>query len=320
MNKPTSKMLLSLLLAAALVWGGRFLPPPQGLDAQPASQPQQQARPPAATQRPVAQQPLATNFYVQQEFNAHTASAVQYPIQGQITAAVVPHHLLAGKLIASLFATAATGEYDAVVVLATSHYKNTGRVLTTTAGWQTALGTVACEGPLVRSFMQDRIIAAKADDAALQADHAASSLLPYIAHYLPGLPVATLLMANGTSADIQRQVAKQLHAYSQNRRLLVVASIDFSHYLTPQQAEANDTVTLEAVRRFDTAALAEMDDGYLDSPEAMTVLLEYLRLQGNESIEMLEHSSSDKLLSLPMSHPAFAEGVTSYFVFAATQA
>ena len=87
-------------------------------------------------------------------------------------------------------------------------------------------------------------------------------------------------MGKGTSALRLSAFAKTLSELCEEKKLLLLCSIDFSHYQSPLLAEKYDEKTIRAVEDGDLTALLQMDGKYLDSPESLVLLLELARLKG----------------------------------------
>ncbi len=266
---------------------------------------------------------LPCDYYDEETFRRSVTLAEAYPHEGTLCAGVVPHHLLAGEMIASFFAAAAKdGPYDTVLFVGPSHYPTGAGAVTTRSGWQTVFGPVENDLPLTASLLGDRTLAARVDDENMRLDHAVSGLIPYVGHYLPGAKVSALLLENGLSpARVQAAAERAAAAVSaEGKRVLLVCSIDFSHYLMPQEAVLRDEETRRAVEAFDYKTIAHFTDSNMDSPQTMAVFLRSAEAQGVWEVMVFDHSSSDRILEVSSSDPAYREGTTTYFILGALAA
>lgn len=263
---------------------------------------------------------LPCGYYDEETFRRSVTLAEAYPREGKLCAGVVPHHLLAGEMIASFFASAAEdGPYDTVLFVGPSHYPTGAGAVTTRSGWQTVFGPVENDLSLTASLLGDRTLAARTDDENMRLDHAVSGLIPYVGYYLPGAKVSALLLENGLSPErIQAAAERAAAAVSEEgKRVLLVCSIDFSHYLMPKEAVLRDEETRKAVEAFDYRTISRFTDSNMDSPQTMTVFLRTAQARGTGEVTMFDHSSSDRILEAASSDPAYREGTTTYFIFAA---
>lgn len=266
-----------------------------------------------------AYKPLRCDYYEQAGFLKSVGQARAYPLKGELLAGVVPHHLLAGSMIASFFQTAAAGQYETVVFVAPSHYPTENRVITALGGWQTPWGVLENDLSVTNSFLKNGQIGARADEANMQLDHAVTGLAPFVKYYLPDVKVSALLLGNRLEQERVEAVASALYALSRSKRLLVVASADFSHYLTPSQGRERDAITRKALEELDYRAIAGFDDKNVDSPQALTVFLRYMELSGVGGVTFLENASAEAFLGLPQGDPLYAQGITTYFTLAAVR-
>ena len=98
------------------------------------------------------------------------------------------------------------------------------------------------------------------------------------------------------------------------KNCLFVFSIDFSTYLTPQEADIHDGETLEAVLSGDTATIERMTDDNVDSPYCLSTYVRLTEMLDGE-ITAADNSNTAKVREIPYSGSLFPEGVTSYFVY-----
>ncbi len=264
--------------------------------------------------------PLRCLFYERDGFLAAIAAPREYTGAGRLTAGMVPHHLVASDMIAGFFAMAARDEagYDAVLILSPSHFPENcaADVVTTGAGWETPYGPVACDTAAVDALVSAPGLGAADDPAAVEADHGAAGLVPFVRYYLPRARVAACLVSNRLGGEALTALVDTAASLCENNRVLLVASVDCSHYLSSANAAARDEQTKQAVASGDMARILTFGDANIDSPQAVVTLLETARRQGAD-ITLLDHASSADKLPFSSDNPAFREGVTTYHVYAA---
>lgn len=137
---------------------------------------------------------------------------------------------------------------DTVVIAHPNHYGyGPGISVGSHHAWETPLGTTE-----VDLEFADALQLAVSDNAQQQ-EHAAEVLLPWLQHFLvPGfkiLPVNLMKQDHGTAAMLGERM--YLEAARLGRRIVVLASSDFSHYLSPEVAAIRDARVLEAILRRD---------------------------------------------------------------------
>jgi poly-gamma-glutamate synthesis protein (capsule biosynthesis protein) len=170
---------------------------------------------------------------------------------------IVPHHLFVADIIQDFFSTLSTHSFDNIVVIGPNHEELGSEVIT--------------QNPVF-------------DDQAI------TSLKPYIDNAFPGSKLTTYLLKHSISLSECASLAQKINKLDGNT--IVVASIDFSHYLPSAQALLSDQIMLSKIESRDYPSILTMDSDYLDSPGSLVTLLQYLDLQGKTTMNILSHDNS----------------------------
>lgn len=172
-------------------------------------------------------------------------------------AGIVPHHLFVADIIEGFFDNLRPHSFDNIVVLGPNHAEIGNE-------------TIAKDSPFE--------------------DQTLTSLKPYLDNTFPGAKLTTYLLKHAMSLEECASLAKQISEL--DGQILVIASIDFSHYLSSEQALQNDQLTLSKIKSRDYASILTMNSDYLDSPGALVTLLVYIDLQGETTMDILVHDNS----------------------------
>jgi len=247
------------------------------------------------------QQPmLAVEHITHEAFNYSVVNPRQYDIEGEglIVGGVVPHHVTAATLISGFFAAAAENAdyYDLVIIIGPAHEAVPANIVISYRDWDVGGGVRGHSG-----FADDLMVAwginAAISHEHMEADHTASILIPYVYHYLPDTKVAPILLARtlsfGDTLNLHRWLADWIADSGEN--VLLVASIDFSHFLTPTEAVQRDIVTARAIGDRDFGRLHSMNYHYLDSPAAMIIFLKHMDEMG-ASVNIVDHTDASEFL------------------------
>jgi AmmeMemoRadiSam system protein B len=239
---------------------------------------------------------------------------------GRLIGGMVPHHLVASDMIAGFFRLAAKepAGYDAVLIVSPSHFpeNHKGDIATALAGWSTPFGGVACAEWLVEALLAAPGFSATESPVAVESDHGAAGLLPFVRYYLPGTPVACALLTNRLGRGELKAFREAVAGLCAEKNVLLLASVDCSHYLRPEEAAARDLETAKAIEAADFERILSFGDSNVDSPQALTALLETAAAQG-AALTLLDHASSAEKLPYSGSNPIYKDGVTTYHVYAA---
>jgi AmmeMemoRadiSam system protein B len=232
----------------------------------------------------------------------------QEKIEGTIRGAIVPHHLLASFITADIFERIASQGIQTIILLAPNH-QDIGEVpiLTSERAWKTSYGEILPHSEVISHLVGKEYI--MIDESIVSQEHAIGGLLPFIAYYkkqLQPIQIVPLIIRQNISREQLQDLSQSLASVT-NEKTVIVASVDFSHYLDSNHAEENDERTKDAMEGKDYDGLLKMDSAYLDSPQAIVSLLQTMDQLGVESSRILYHTNSGRLFDY------YATQTTSYF-------
>ena len=246
------------------------------------------------------------------EFFASVRYPRSYAIDGNTIAGVVPHHLTAAALISGFFEScaAAPGGYDTVVIIATNHAEGFADIVYSRGDWD-VFGEVFHDTEITNALADIKIngVSIEENNSRVEDDHSASVLVPYIAYYLDGAKIVPALVSRSLSLDGAVAFASALKKIikESGKRVLLVCSIDFSHFLSPAEAAKNDAATAEAINMLDYGKIHNLSNEYIDSPAALIIFLRYLTELG-AAAEIIDNTDASEFIG-----PGINE-TTSYFV------
>ena len=237
---------------------------------------------------------------------SEAGSASSVSANDRIIGGIVPHHLLASDMIAEFFKKLSESKPDTVVILAPNHNRSGGSAVSTGLwSWQTAFGKIAADTDLANYLVKN--IGAGTNIDLLEEDHSVSALIPYIKYYMPDTKVVPVLLYGNYGMDKSIKLGRCLYEQLNGKKSLVLASVDFSHYLPPEEAESMDNITYEAIKKMDFDSISLMGNDNLDSPPALITFLSCMKNSGAKTPELVNHSNSSKISG------KWSSSTTSYF-------
>ncbi len=172
-------------------------------------------------------------------------------------ALVVPHagYIFSGQIAADGFKQVEGESYDTVVILGTNHTAPDFHKISVYNGraFRTPLGIAEID----RTVVEPLLSACKdclADERVHRDEHSIEVQVPFIQVLFPKARVVPIVIGSA-DPDLSARFGEALAAVLKNRRALIVASSDLSHYPAASQAEDVDSKTLAAVARLDGAGL-----------------------------------------------------------------
>lgn len=227
--------------------------------------------------------------------------ARQHPAD-QVSAAAltVNHHLFAKHLIARTLLAAAGHQPKRVIVISPDHFsRGSTDVTVASADYDTVFGIAETDQALVKE-LQDAG-AATVDNMAMFNEHGIHNLMPFIKAAYPQAKVLGV-MIKSDSGDYGK--AEELLSKIVGRDDLVIASLDFSHYLTGNVAQFHDRMAVSVLRTADRQG-AELTD--IDCRACLHVLFAVTEARHAQRFTLFDDTSSAALMGFDK-----AEETTSY--------
>jgi hypothetical protein len=199
--------------------------------------------------------------------DAHLA-AVDVRADSCPLAIIAPHAglMYSGPVAAYAYHLVRGCAYDAVVLVGPSHFvRFEGVAIWPRGTWETPSGPISVAEILAASLAA-ATGAIHERPAAHAREHSLEMQLPFVARLLPGVPVVPLVMGHQTRAtsealgDALARAVAQHASGDPDRRVLLVASSDLSHFNDAATAAAMDDVVARHVGALDP-------DGLMDALE-----------------------------------------------------
>jgi MEMO1 family protein len=169
-------------------------------------------------------------------------------------ALIAPHagYVYSGPTAAAAYArlAPARGRITRVVLLGPSHFVGfRGLAASSAEGWQTPLGTVPIDRPVVGRLIEEKLVGVL--DAAHAREHSLEVQIPFLQQALGEFSLIPIVAGDAPP----EAVAALLDAVWGGSETLIVISTDLSHYLDYRSCREIDSRTAAAIEGFDWDAL-----------------------------------------------------------------
>jgi AmmeMemoRadiSam system protein B len=170
--------------------------------------------------------------------------------------AVVPHagYLYSGRIAGSVYARAVFP--DTFVILGPNHTGlGSGAAIMTYGAWETPLGQVPIDTDLARSI-REHSWTLEEDHVAHLREHSIEVQLPLLQAFgvsFSFVPICLFSTEFAACQDVGRAVAEAV--LQSDRRVVLIASTDLSHYVDHARATVTDQRVIEAVQTVDPQRL-----------------------------------------------------------------
>lgn len=210
------------------------------------------------------------------------------PIEEKIYGGIVPHHFLASELIAKFFKKLeAQKEIETVIIVGPNHF-NAGfsGILSSYAFWTTPFGDIEPDIGLIELLEEKKLI--EIDEKPFESEHSISTLMPFIKNTFPEAKIVPIIVKDSANQELLKSVALTIKEVKKNNALMV-ASVDFSHYLPLNESRSQDDMSIKSIESFDLDGIYGLK---IDSPPSIYMLLSFLEARNAKNLLFSERSNS----------------------------
>ncbi len=229
-------------------------------------------------------------------------------LRRRVPVVIVPHHLVAASSIATIFAQLHGQRVSRVLLLTPDHFNGCDATLCTTdERLPTVDGTMSIDGDALAIARASPLVRVR--PILFHAEHGVRDVLPFVQSTFPDAQVLPLAFAQRRSWETKRpEIAALLDALMDDETLLV-ASTDASHYLSLNDANDADQVTLTAIFSGDIEGIARLETpSQTDCPACLWAAVERAGALGATLPTLVRHTNSATLL-----RDESASSTTSHF-------
>ncbi len=231
--------------------------------------------------------------------------AVEEYSQQLIYGGIVNHHLLADGLIAEFYATVAASQPELILLVGPNHSSaGVETIHTSIWDWETPFGNLEVNQELTNYLVNEEQVGYSFELAANE--HSISVHVPYIKHFMPNSKLVPLIFSSALEPNVVIDLAGRIYEQIKGKRVMIIASIDFSHYLSLEEADKRDLITKELVINRDSQRLSQLNNEYLDSPVSAIFMFSLLEKLDSSQQVILNHGNSARI------HPSEFKNTTSY--------
>jgi len=208
----------------------------------------------------------------------------------KISGLIVPHHLLAIDLAAKIYSLASSNKYKNIVLLSPDHF-NLGHsdISVTENNFSTVFGEIKTDRAISLELKKLNFVS---EEDFFYREHGLEAELPFIKYYWPDAEITALTFKPNTSKEELDQVIAVLEK-GLSPDSLVIQSTDFSHYLTPLQAEEKDLGTIKVLQENSPASILKLNQpDNIDSLAAAYIQMSLQKDFYGANLDIIDHKNS----------------------------
>lgn len=235
--------------------------------------------------------PPNDNFFDAKFFNPAIEKAENSQDKKNIKAVIVPHHLIAAEITADILYQSQNNNIKDIVIIGPNHEDLSPTTISCAhVVWQTPLDQVQTDNDLVKKFLTDLKLHDNPDS--FLNEHSVGAIIPFVKNYYPKARVLPILFNSTASLKDAKDVVAWLNQ-NLDDNVLVIFSIDFSHYLKEYDAKNNDEIVKNLITSRDIDKIINLNSDYLDSPAALATAMMYADDKNLKTEILFDKTSND---------------------------
>lgn len=216
---------------------------------------------------------MECDFYEYEMLSSHALNAVPYDNCSDAIGMTVPHYMPVMQMCANALSSVSADEVETVIVIAPNHSGEGAAVQISGDGFFWQDGNIEGDTETAEKLLLTEGIRAVKSNEMIKFDHSASIQAPYAAHYFKNAKIVTILVSKGMYDSEIAALSEAIAEIASEKKIFLIASIDFSHYQKTAIAAERDKETKSIIDSGNINALRRLTGANLDSPETMSIFM-----------------------------------------------
>ncbi len=234
------------------------------------------------------------------EVDEYISAAHLPPLEGDVIGVIAPHagYRYSGPTAGYAFRSVKGASFDVVAVISPMHgYHPAGLLTSAHRFYSTPLGNIPISKDLVEGLtrlLHDRT-GVELTPVANDGEHSLEIELPFLQRALAGSFDLLPIMVRTQAPAVLQALGIALAQVLANKKVLLVASTDLSHFYPEMVARRLDSGMLEAIGFFEPDSVLEAEStgkGYACGAPAVAAVLWAAQELGANHVQVLHHSTS----------------------------
>ena len=192
---------------------------------------------------------------LKEEISNYLRKVASVKTEGEIVAIISPHagYEFSGGVAAYGFKAIEGKDFSTVIIIGPSHYVYfKGSSIYPEGYYRTPLGDVEIDKELAKKLINGSNI--RFYPPAHQREHSVEVQIPFLQTVLKDFKIVPIVMGNCSYQDCL-DLGKAIAENVKDKRILIIASTDLSHFYPSEEARPLDKITLNEIRRFNPREL-----------------------------------------------------------------
>jgi AmmeMemoRadiSam system protein B/AmmeMemoRadiSam system protein A len=229
--------------------------------------------------------------------DAYLGAVKDLPALGDVRALICPHagYVYSGPTAAYAYKLVQGKPYEAVIIIGTSHqYALDGASIYLQGGFETPLGVAPVDEELASAIAKASGFSYVPEAHAKE--HSVEVQVPFIQKALPAAKIVPIVMGYPTRRNVYA-LAEGIAKACSEKKVLIVASTDLSHYLPKAEANSVDSKTISLVKNISADTLISKcarGENIMCGGGGVAAALIALKKTGQPQVEVLRYTDSSE--------------------------
>jgi AmmeMemoRadiSam system protein B/AmmeMemoRadiSam system protein A len=229
--------------------------------------------------------------------DAYLGAVKDLPALGDVRAIICPHagYVYSGPTAAYAYKLVQGKPYEAVIIIGTSHqYALDGASIYLQGGFETPLGVAPVDEELASAIAKASGFSYVPEAHAKE--HSVEVQVPFIQKALPAAKIVPIVMGYPTRRNVYA-LAEGIAKACSEKKVLIVASTDLSHYLPKAEANSVDSKTISLVKNISADTLISKcarGENIMCGGGGVAAALIALKKTGQPQVEVLRYTDSSE--------------------------
>jgi len=210
---------------------------------------------------------------------------------------VLPHHMIVANEISKTYQKLAEVSHPSlIVIISPNHYEDGQSLIQTCSSceYQTTEGNTIIDTSLAKKLTQNNI--ATDEPKTFIKEHGVFNHAPFIKHFFPEAKMLPILIKWEAPSEKTVELSNWLDA-NIPKDALVIASVDFSHYVPVEHANFHDISSYATIKNFDYQNMYDLE---IDSPPSISTITHLMEKRGYMSAERFTHTNNQQFQPEPI--------------------
>jgi MEMO1 family protein len=236
--------------------------------------------------------------------DSYLANAKSDPVPGKIIGLIAPHagYRFSGQVAAYSYKQIKGMSFDTVVIVGPSHHVEFSGVATLDSGvFRNPLGDVEIDSTITKQLIKENS-AIKSNLQAHIPEHSIEVQIPFLQRTLTNFKIVPIIMQDFSKQNCD-MLSTALANVLKDKKVLLVASTDMTHYPVYDESVKADNVTMTALETMNSDVMRQRLDAYMkkDVTELycmlcgegpVYVVMDTVKKLGADSVKVLKHANS----------------------------